>query len=89
MCQQIMCCSSLCQCKLSKKTSPFSRQLLNVYMCVCEHNYINNFFASGIGAISAAVMSSMDSSVLGSSSMFTQNIYVIVRPEVRLYLCQK
>ncbi|KAL4228757.1 hypothetical protein ACF0H5_011800 [Mactra antiquata] len=29
----------------------------------------------GLGAISAAVMSSMDSSVLGSSSMFTCNIY--------------
>nr|KAG5708710.1 hypothetical protein BaRGS_034927 [Batillaria attramentaria] len=29
----------------------------------------------GLGAISAAVMSSMDSSVLGSSAMFTHNIY--------------
>ncbi|XP_069115541.1 high affinity choline transporter 1-like isoform X2 [Argopecten irradians] len=29
----------------------------------------------GLGAISAAVMSSMDSSVLASSSMFTKNIY--------------
>ncbi|XP_061165444.1 high-affinity choline transporter 1-like [Saccostrea echinata] len=29
----------------------------------------------GLGAISAAVMSSMDSSILGSSSMFTNNIY--------------
>lgn len=29
----------------------------------------------GLGAISAAVMSSMDSSILGSSSMFTYNIY--------------
>ncbi|KAH3703512.1 high-affinity choline transporter 1-like [Dreissena polymorpha] len=29
----------------------------------------------GLGAISAAVMSSMDSSVLGSSSMFTFNVY--------------
>ncbi|ESO93741.1 hypothetical protein LOTGIDRAFT_104627 [Lottia gigantea] len=29
----------------------------------------------GLGAISAAVMSSMDSSILGSSSMFTHNIY--------------
>ncbi|XP_053372519.1 high-affinity choline transporter 1-like [Mercenaria mercenaria] len=29
----------------------------------------------GLGAISAAVMSSMDSAVLGSSSMFTYNIY--------------
>nr|XP_022325619.1 high-affinity choline transporter 1-like [Crassostrea virginica] len=29
----------------------------------------------GLGAVSAAVMSSMDSSILGSSSMFTNNIY--------------
>ncbi|XP_046374505.2 high-affinity choline transporter 1-like [Haliotis rufescens] len=29
----------------------------------------------GLGAISAAVMSSMDSSILGSSSMFTHNVY--------------
>ncbi|XP_050416030.1 high-affinity choline transporter 1 isoform X2 [Patella vulgata] len=29
----------------------------------------------GLGAISAAVMSSMDSAILGSSSMFTHNIY--------------
>ncbi|GFS07167.1 high-affinity choline transporter 1-like [Elysia marginata] len=29
----------------------------------------------GLGAISAAVMSSMDSSILGTSSMFTHNIY--------------
>ncbi|PVD27632.1 hypothetical protein C0Q70_12799 [Pomacea canaliculata] len=29
----------------------------------------------GLGAISAAVMSSMDSSILGSSAMFTHNIY--------------
>lgn len=29
----------------------------------------------GLGAISAAVMSSMDSSILGSSSMFTYNVY--------------
>ncbi|KAH9514906.1 hypothetical protein Btru_021317 [Bulinus truncatus] len=41
---------------------------------------INEFTPSivsifGLGAISAAVMSSMDSAVLGSSSMFTHNIY--------------
>ncbi|XP_052805566.1 high-affinity choline transporter 1-like isoform X1 [Mya arenaria] len=36
----------------------------------------------GLGAISAAVMSSMDSSILGSSSMFTYNIYrQIFRPQ--------
>ncbi|OWF43994.1 high affinity choline transporter 1-like [Mizuhopecten yessoensis] len=36
----------------------------------------------GLGAISAAVMSSMDSSVLASSSMFTKNIYKqLLRPK--------
>ncbi|XP_048238783.1 high affinity choline transporter 1-like isoform X1 [Haliotis rufescens] len=38
----------------------------------------------GLGAISAAVMSSMDSSILGSSSMFTHNIYNnIIRPQAK------
>lgn len=36
----------------------------------------------GLGAICAAVMSSMDSSILGSSSMFTNNIYKqLIRPQ--------
>ncbi|XP_025113579.1 high affinity choline transporter 1-like [Pomacea canaliculata] len=34
----------------------------------------------GLGAVSAAVMSSMDSAVLGSSSMFTHNLY---KPSLR------
>ena len=38
-----------------------------------------------LGAVSAAVMSSMDSAVLGSSSMFTHNVYkATLRPKVRL-----
>nr|KAG5689871.1 hypothetical protein BaRGS_002382 [Batillaria attramentaria] len=37
----------------------------------------------GLGAVSAAVMSSMDSAVLGSSSMFTHNVYkASIRPKM-------
>ena len=39
----------------------------------------------GMGAISAAVMSSADSSILSASTMFTHNIYkIIIRPKVLL-----
>ena len=41
----------------------------------------------GLGAVSAATMSSADSSVLGASSMFARNVYrLIFRPRVRLNL---
>ena len=40
-----------------------------------ENEWFESCDVSGLSAISAAVMSSMDSSVLGSSSMFTHNIY--------------
>ena len=37
----------------------------------------------GLGAVSAATMSSADSSVLGASSMFARNVYrLIFRPRV-------
>lgn len=39
----------------------------------------------GLGAISAAVMSSADSSILASSSMFTRNVYKLtIRPKVSI-----
>ena len=39
----------------------------------------------GLGAVSAATMSSADSSVLGASSMFARNVYrLIFRPRVRI-----
>ena len=43
-------------------------------------SYISFF---GLGAVSAAVMSSADSSVLSASSMFARNVYkLLVRPRV-------
>jgi high affinity choline transporter 7 len=40
----------------------------------------------GLGAVSAAVMSSADSSILSASSMFARNVYkLILRPKVRDY----
>lgn len=41
----------------------------------------------GLGAVSAATMSSADSSVLGASSMFARNVYrLIFRPRVKHFL---
>ena len=39
----------------------------------------------GLGAVTAAVMSSADSSILGASSMFVRNVYqIIFRPNVSM-----
>lgn len=41
----------------------------------------------GLGAISAAVMSSADASILSSSTMFSRNIYrAVIRPKVCIQL---
>lgn len=41
----------------------------------------------GLGAVSAATMSSADSSVLGASSMFARNVYrLIFRPRVKRFI---
>ena len=43
----------------------------------------------GLGAVSAATMSSADSSVLGASSMFARNVYrLIFRPRVNQWFFQ-
>jgi len=50
----------------------------------------------GLGAVSAAVMSSADSSMLSSSTMTARNVYkMVIRPEVSMqcihstYLCSQ
>lgn len=51
---------------------------------------MNVCFSLGLGAISAAVMSSADSSILASSSMFTRNVYKLtIRPKVSVVLFKR
>ncbi|XP_056013471.1 high-affinity choline transporter 1-like isoform X2 [Ostrea edulis] len=57
-------------------SSPVSLNKSSMTLPYVLHEFTPNWVAVlGLGAISAAVMSSMDSSILGSSSMFTNNIY--------------
>ncbi|XP_063439810.1 high-affinity choline transporter 1-like [Mytilus trossulus] len=62
--------------KTSLGQSPMDLNQGSMVLPLVLQNFTPNIVAViGLGAISAAVMSSMDSSILGSSSMFTYNIY--------------
>ncbi|XP_048776089.2 high-affinity choline transporter 1-like [Ostrea edulis] len=57
-------------------SSPMALNQSSMTLPYVLHEFTPSWVAIiGLGAISAAVMSSMDSSILGSSSMFTNNIY--------------
>ena len=56
------------------------RMILPMVLQYLTPSYISFF---GLGAVSAAVMSSADSSVLSASSMFARNVYkLLFRPRV-------
>uniref|UniRef100_H2YD71 Uncharacterized protein n=1 Tax=Ciona savignyi TaxID=51511 RepID=H2YD71_CIOSA len=60
---------------------PYHKEQANILPIVLQYltPVAVSFF--GLGAVSAAVMSSADSSILSASSMFTRNIYnVLIRP---------
>ena len=57
--------------------------ILTMVLQYLTPTYVSFF---GLGAVSAAVMSSADSSLLSASSMFARNVYKLVfRPKVRNY----
>ena len=61
-----------------------ARMVLPLILQHLTPSYISFF---GLGAVSAAVMSSADSSVLSASSMFARNVYkLIFRQSVNLIL---
>ncbi|XP_062575290.1 high-affinity choline transporter 1-like [Saccostrea cucullata] len=58
------------------KFSPMALNQSSMTLPYVLHEFTPSWVAVlALGAVSAAVMSSMDSSILGSSSMFTNNIY--------------
>lgn len=65
-------------------SDPAGRGESNMVLPLVMHHLtpdVVSFF--GLGAVSAAVMSSADSSVLSASSMFARNVYRLVfRPKV-------
>jgi Na+/proline symporter len=63
---------------VTNSTSPTKPDGLLILPMVLRHltpNYISFF---GLGAVSAAVMSSADSSILSAASMFSYNIYRLI-----------
>lgn len=62
-------------------------QMSMILPMVLQHLTPNIISFLGLGAVSAAVMSSADSSILSASSMFARNIYkVIFRQRVSVSL---
>ena len=55
------------------------RMILPMVLQYLTPSYISFF---GLGAVSAAVMSSADSSVLSASSMFARNVYKLIFRQV-------
>ena len=66
-------------------TTDETSMILPMVLQYLTPSYVSFF---GLGAVSAAVMSSADSSVLSASSMFARNVYkLIFRQRVSIFFC--